>query len=239
MARRCPTPCLKPCQTVTSPPAAMLLLMALEPPHLQRRGLHGKTALDPAQWPSSLRITWWLSCAGQVKQEASAACQLHPLWREVPSSRGAFYLQPVFGLVSLQRFPPPPPIAGGMLADEMVSLCFCLGCAIPHVDFWQNVVRSHGPSMQHVAALLPQGLGKTVELLALVSANRFPGIYKVRPANQQCIIHCHTSTQQWSHTNPIQSTKSSTCCVTQRPCSICGTARGQGMFVVSLHSQRS
>jgi hypothetical protein len=59
-----------------------------------------------------------------VKEEAPAGSQLHPLWREVLTGHGPFYLQPVFGLVSLQRFPPPPPIAGGMLAEEMVGKCW-------------------------------------------------------------------------------------------------------------------
>ena len=79
------------------------------------------------------------NAGGQVKQEASATCQLHPLWREVSSSHGTFYLQPVFGLVSLQRFPPPPPIAGGMLADEMVRvLCARMSCNM-HQECWQAI----------------------------------------------------------------------------------------------------
>ena len=56
----------------------------------------------------------------QAKQEAGQQQQLHPLWREVATPRGAFWLQPAFGLVSARPFPPPPPVPAGILADEMV-----------------------------------------------------------------------------------------------------------------------
>jgi hypothetical protein len=95
----------------------------------------------------SLQLSYF-PCAGQVKQEASAGCHLHPLWREVPTSHGSFYLQSVFGLVSLQRFPPPPPVAGGMLAEEMVRLCYNipsgLDCVTPHLG-------KEGLSLSHLA----------------------------------------------------------------------------------------
>ena len=69
-----------------------------------------------ADWIHRVVVFW----SDQVKREASGGGRLHPLWREVSSSHGPFYLQPVFGLVSLQRPLPPPPVAGGMLAEEMV-----------------------------------------------------------------------------------------------------------------------
>lgn len=48
---------------------------------------------------------------------------LHPLWREVKTLDGkTFYFSPFSGLLSLERFAAPPPVKGGILADEMVSL---------------------------------------------------------------------------------------------------------------------
>lgn len=57
---------------------------------------------------------------------------LHPLWREVATLRGSFFLQPVFGLVSLAARPLPPPVAGGILADEMVRFSEW-SCCIMHL----------------------------------------------------------------------------------------------------------
>jgi len=135
---------------------------------------------------------------------------LHPLWREVATLRGSFFLQPVFGLVSLAARPPAPPVAGGILADEMVRFSEWSCCIMHLLHFGACSFRSSGFSFSGLrqAALTftsklrrefggvcialtapvleyrvptpcPQGLGKTVELLALVSAHRFPGAYQV------------------------------------------------------------
>ena len=55
---------------------------------------------------------------------------LHPLWREVHSLDGkTFYFSPFSGLLSLTPFAAPPPVKGGILADEMVSLRNASACA--------------------------------------------------------------------------------------------------------------
>ena len=55
---------------------------------------------------------------------------MHPLWREVHSLDGkTFYFSPFSGLLSLKPFAAPPPVKGGILADEMVSLRNTSPCA--------------------------------------------------------------------------------------------------------------
>ena len=50
------------------------------------------------------------------------AREVHPLWREVTCLDGqSFYVNPYTGLLSRTRFTAPEPVAGGILADEMVG----------------------------------------------------------------------------------------------------------------------
>lgn len=60
-------------------------------------------------------------CCGAQACGGEGEGQLHPLWREVACLDGCtFYLNPASGQLSRTRFPPPPPVPGGILADEMV-----------------------------------------------------------------------------------------------------------------------
>lgn len=59
-------------------------------------------------------------------QGVPAEGALHPLWRELRDAAGRVaYLNPFTGRLAAQRFPPPPPVRGGILADEMVAPITC------------------------------------------------------------------------------------------------------------------
>lgn len=55
--------------------------------------------------------------------QGKATSMLHPLWRKIKAlDSSIFYYNPFTGRVSKEAFPPPAPVLGGILADE-VSFC--------------------------------------------------------------------------------------------------------------------
>ena len=56
--------------------------------------------------------------AANVQGKASST--LHPLWRKIVAlDSSVFYYNPYTGRVSKEGFPPPPPVLGGILSDEV------------------------------------------------------------------------------------------------------------------------
>ena len=60
-----------------------------------------------------------ISCIA-ANVQGKATLTLHPLWRKIAAlDSSIFYYNPFTGRVSKEGFPPPPPVLGGILSDEV------------------------------------------------------------------------------------------------------------------------
>ena len=124
------------------------------------------------------------------------ASGLHPLWREVQCLNDRLlYMNPFTGALSQTGFEHPPPVKGGILCDgehyaelRMVlwlKLCLLLHRhAVVHSAWGQCVLCAS--AVRPTVALskmwhAEMGLGKTVELLACISAHKFQARNVGRP----------------------------------------------------------
>lgn len=56
--------------------------------------------------------------------QGTALSNLHPLWRKITAlDSSVFYYNPFTGRVSKEGFPPPAPVHGGILSDEVSFQC--------------------------------------------------------------------------------------------------------------------